>query len=65
MMPGEVVMGGLGPVESMNTLKKEVHPGEAGCFDSCKRMQCGIKWKWQKGTMHKVQELVGLQVPVS
>ena len=53
MIPGEVVMGGLEPVEVTVTLKKEEHPGEAGCFDSCKRVQCGIKPKWWKGTMCK------------
>ena len=46
-------MGGLEPVEVMGTLKKEEHRGEAGCFDSCKRVQCGIEPKWQKGTMRK------------
>ena len=45
VIPGEVVMGGLEPVEVMGTLKKEEHPGEAGCFDSCKRVQCGIEPK--------------------
>ena len=53
MIPGEAVMGGLEPVEVMVTLKKDEHPGEADCFDSCKRVQCGIKLKWWKGTMHK------------
>ena len=35
VITGEVVMGGLEPVEVTGTLKKEKHPGEAGCFDSC------------------------------
>ena len=46
-------MGGLELVEVTVTLKKEEHPGEAGCVDSCKRVQCGIELKWWKGTMHK------------
>ena len=41
-------MGGLEPVEVTGTLKKEEHPGEAGC----KRVQCDIELKWWKGTMH-------------
>ena len=46
-------MGSLEPVEVMGTLKKEEHPGEAGCFDICKRAPCGTELKWQKGTMCK------------
>ena len=53
VIPGEVVMRGLEPVKVMVTLKKEEHPGEVGCFDSCKRVQCGIKPTWPKGTMPK------------